>query len=159
MSKITKKKVALIGGTAALVAIGGGAAFAYWSTSGSGTGTATTSAGASSLVVTQTSAPTNLAPGVAAGAIAGNVKNNASNNAYVASVTVSIQSVTQGLGATGTCDETDYNLSNATMTVNQDVAPGATVNFSGATLGFKNKPDALQDGCKGATVNLAYSTN
>ena len=109
----------------------------------------------SNLVITQTAAPTDLAPGVAAGAISGTVKNNATNNATVHNVTVSISSVT----ASGTCDATDYTLSNPVMAVNQDLTPGQTVNFTGATLAFNNKADVNQDGCKGATVNLAYASN
>ena len=154
MGTFSRKAKLVVAGAVALTAVGGGVAFAYWSTTGSGTGTGSTSTGASSLVVSQTSAPTDLAPGVAAEGISGTVKNTATNNAYVHTVTVSIASVT----ATGTCDATDYTLSNPTVTINTDLTPGQTVPFSGPTLGFNDKA-TNQDGCKGATVNLAYSTN
>ena len=42
------------------------------------------------------------------------------------------------------------------MHIGQDVASGATVPFSGATIQFNNKPTANQDGCKGATVTLRF---
>jgi hypothetical protein len=150
------KKIAIALSAAAIVAIGGGTAFAYWTTSGSGTGTASTTAGTADLTVTQTAAPTNLAPGVPAGAIAGTVKNNAVNNAKVDSVTVSIASVSGGVG---TCSASDYDLSNPIMTVGTDLIPNQTVSFSGASLGFHNDPSANQDGCKGATVHLLYTVN
>lgn len=154
MSKFSRRAKLVVAGAVALTAVGGGVAFAFWSTTGSGTGTATTSSGASSLIVTQTSAPVDLAPGVVAETISGTVKNTATNNAYVTSVTVSIASVT----ATGTCDASDYTLTNPTVTINTDLTPGQTITFSGPTLGFNDKP-TNQDGCKGATVKLTYATN
>jgi hypothetical protein len=98
-------------------------------------------------------------PGDAAQTISGTVQNNAENSAYVNTVTVSIASVTKAAGATGDCDASDYTLATPVMTVTTDVPAGATVPFTGATLKFNNKADANQDGCKGATVNLAYASN
>lgn len=156
MRNLSKKSTALIAGAALIGVIGSGAAYAYWSTSGSGTGSATTSAGAASLVVTQASAPTNMAPGVAAGPITVTVQNSAANSAYVAQVVVSIASVT---GGAGSCSAADYDLTGATMTdVAGDLATTASATFSGATLGFHNSL-ANQDGCKGATVHLAYAVS
>ena len=152
-----RKKKIIIAAAATLV-IGAGSAFAYWSTTGSGTGTGATSAGASNLAIAQTSTISNMYPGDSAQTISGTVTNNASNSAYVNSVTVSIASVTQAQGATGTCDATDYTLANPTMSVASDVAAGATANFTGATIKFNNKA-SNQDGCKGATVNLAYAVS
>jgi hypothetical protein len=160
MSKFSTRAKLVAAGAVVMTALGGGVAFAYWSTTGSGTGTGSTSSGASSLTVTQTTAPTDLAPGVAAEPISGTVKNTATNNAYVSTVTVSIASVAKAAGAAaGTCDATDYTLSNPAMTVNTDLTPGQTITFTGATLGFNDKTTSNQDACKGATVNLAYSTN
>ena len=156
MRKLSKKtKVAVVGATVAAM-VGGGVAYGYWSTTGNGTGSATTSAGASNLSIVQTSTISGLAPGVAAQTISGTVTNNAVNDAHVGSVTVSIASVTGGAGA---CDASDYTLAGAAMPVNQDLAKnGGSANFSGATLAFNNKA-TNQDGCKGATVNLAYASN
>jgi hypothetical protein len=154
-----RKRIAIAVGAMVLVAAGGGTAYAYWSaTGGTGTGSATTATGTANLTITQSTAPTNLAPGVIAGAITGKITNNATNSAYVTSVTVSIASVMKGgVVATG-CDSTDYTLTAATMPVNTDIAAGAFANFSGATLGFNDKA-TNQDACKGATVNLAYVSN
>lgn len=160
MRTLTRKQKTLAAlATAGIVLGGSGTAYAYWTTTGSGTGTGATTAGESHLTITQTSAPTNLAPGVAAGTISGTVTNDADNNAYVNTVTVSIDSVTKADGVTGGCDATDYTLSNPVMDVKTDLAKDASASFTGATLAFNDEADTNQDGCKGATVNLAYSSN
>ena len=155
MRKLSKKAKAAIVGTTIVAVAGGGVAYAYWTTTGSGTGSAATSDGASNLSIVQTSTISGLAPGVAAQTISGTVTNGATNNAYVDTVTVSIASVT---GGAGSCDASDYTLLNPVMDVQSDLAPGASANFTGATLAFNNKA-TNQDGCKGATVNLAYASN
>ncbi len=156
MRTIKSKKAKLTAGTAAMVLIGGGAAFAYWTGGGSGTGAATTANDAAGLTAVQTSTVTGMRPGDTAQALSGNFNNPNSSPAYVSTVTVSIASVTP-VGA-GTCDATDYTLAGATMTVNAEVPTGtAKGTWSGATIKFNNKPAVNQDGCKGATVNLSYT--
>lgn len=157
--RIPTKKVAAIAAGAVVLSTAG-VAYAYWTTSGSGTGSASTTAGTPNVTVSQTAAPSNLAPGVNAGGITVTVKNNADNNAYVTQVVASIASVTKADGApAGTCAAGDYTLSNATMTNGAgDLAKDATATFSGATLGFNNKT-TNQDACKGATVNLSYAVS
>lgn len=151
-----KKKIILA--AAAVIVIGAGSAFAFWSTTGSGTGTGSTSAGASNLTIAQTTVFTAFYPGDSAQTISGTVTNGAANSAYVNSVTASIASVTQAVGAVGDCDASDYTLADPVMSVATDVAAAGTANFTGATLKFNNKA-TNQDGCKGATVNLAYASN
>jgi hypothetical protein len=159
MSRLSKrKKIAVLLGASVIAVGGGGIAYAYWSTSGTGTGTAGTADGASDLVITQTSTISGLAPGVAAQTITGAVKNNAKSSAHVTSVTVSIASVTTAAGAVGACSAADYTLTGATMTVNTDIASGKAADFTGATIAFNNTA-SNQDGCKGATVALAYTSN
>jgi hypothetical protein len=153
--RITKKKLLVAGVAAAIIAGTAGAAVAYWSTTGSGSGSASTSAGASDLTIAQTTILSPLFPGDSAQTISGTVTNNAANSAYVNTVTASISSVT---GGAGSCDATDYTLASPVMSVATDVAAAGTANFTGATLKFNNKV-TNQDGCKGATVNLAYASN
>lgn len=153
-----KSKAVVTVVTGVLVVGGAGAAYAYWSTSGTGTGTATTSTGTASLVITQTSTISNMYPGDTAQPIGGTVKNTAANSAYVATVTVSISSVTPATGVTGGCSALDYSLASPGMPVGQDVAAQGTVSFSGATIQFNDKT-TNQDGCKGATVNLVYTAS
>jgi len=136
----------------------GGAAIAYWTAGGSGTGTADTGTG-TTLTVNQTSTVTGLAPGGSAQTLSGNFDNPNAGPVYVTSVTVSISSVVKAGGApAGTCDATDYTLSNATMSVGAEVPTGnGKGSWTGATLAFNDKAATNQDACKGATVNLAYA--
>lgn len=145
------RRIAVI--TTALVLVGGGAAYAWWTTSGTGTGSAATGTSIP-ITVVQTSTLSAMYPGDSAQTLSGNFNNTNSGPVHVASVTVSISSVT---GGAGSCDATDYTLAGATMTVNADVPAGSGQgSWSGATIKFNNKA-SNQDGCKGATVNLAYT--
>jgi hypothetical protein len=137
----------------------GGAAFGWWSAGGSGTGSATTGT-VTSLTVNQTSTVTGLAPGLTAQTLSGNFDNPSAGPVYVTTVTASISSVDKAGGApAGTCDASDYTLSNATMSVGAQVPAGnAKGSWTGATLAFNDKV-TNQDACKGATVHLAYSVS
>ncbi len=154
--KSRKKLVWLF--TAVLLLGVGGTAYAYWTAGGSGTGTATTVT-SSAVTVVQTSTVSNLQPGAAAQTLTGTFNNPNTGPVYVATVTASIDSVTKAVGApAGTCDATDYTLSNATMTVAAEVPAGnAQGSWTGATIAFNNKAATNQDACKGATVSLAYT--
>ncbi len=157
MSTMSRTKK-LVAATAAVALLGSGAAFAYWTTGGSGTGTAATGTTAN-VVVNQTSTVTGLAPGAGAQTLSGNFTNSNSGPVYIASVTVSIASVTKAGGApVGTCDATDYTLTGATMAIGAEVAAGNAVgSWTGATIRFNDKTSTNQDACKNATVNLSYT--
>ena len=152
----TKKKVGLV--TLATVAISSSLAYAYWTGSGSGDGTANTGEGALALQVNQTSVVAGMGPGDVAQMLVGNFDNPNSGPVYVGTVTARIDSVTKATGApAGTCDATDYTLANAAMEVNAEVPTGNGKGaWDGATIKFNNK-NVVQDACKGATVNLAYT--
>lgn len=154
--KFTKKRI-VVAAVAALVLIPAGTAFAYWTVGGSGSGTATTGTSAD-ITVNQTSTLNAMYPGDTAQTLSGDFDNTNSGPVYVGTVTVSIDSVTKATGAAaGTCDATNYTLSNPVMTVGHEVASGTSVDsWSGATIKFNNKTTS-QDGCKGATVNLTYA--
>jgi hypothetical protein len=158
MRKISKKSRAAIVGAVVVAVAGGGIAYGYWSTNGSGNGNAATAEGAASLTVQQTAAPSDLAPGTAAGLISGTVHNTATHSVFVHQVSVTISGVTQAANATGTCSVSDYTLANPVMPLNAKLAANDTTTFSGATLAFNDK-DINQDGCKGATVQLAYTAS
>lgn len=149
-----KSKVAVV--TAVFVLAGGGAAFAYWTIGGSGTGTAVTGTSVD-ITAVQTTVVAPMYPGDAPQTLAGNFTNTNTGPVYVAQVTASIASVTQAVGAVGICGATDYTLTLPVMAVNAEVPVGTgTGAWSGATIQFNNKA-SNQDGCKGATVNLAYA--
>jgi hypothetical protein len=154
-TKDKKKKAAIV--AAALMLITGGGAFAYWTTTGTGTGTATTGSTVD-ITVMQTSTVSAMGPGDAAQTLSGNFDNPNPGPVYVSTVTASISSVDKAVGApAGTCDASDYTLASAVMTVNAQVPAGTAQGaWTGATIQFNNTA-ANQDGCKLATVNLAYT--
>jgi hypothetical protein len=155
--KYSKRKIAAtIAITAILVGGGGAAAIAYWTGSGIGSGTAATGTSVA-IVANQTSTVTNLVPGGAAQALSGNFTNSTGAPVLVNTVTASIASITQAVGTVGGCTSADYTLTGAAMAVGVNVATGTGGSWSGATIQFKNNTLANQDGCKGATVNLAYA--
>lgn len=169
MRKITKKTAVIVAGSTLLVAVGGGIAFAYWTSSGAGSGSATTANGDSSITISQSGTPSGLAPGVAPVAISGTIANGAANSAYVTSFTVTITGVTGGGSG---CTAQDYGLTTdstaltksaavqtVTIPVGQDVASGASISFPSVNIGFANDPNASQDDCEGASPVLSYATH
>ncbi len=158
MSTIGKKKSKLIVGTATVALVGGGVAFAYWTTGGTGTGSATTGTTVA-ITAVQTSTVSGMRPGDSAQQLSGTFNNPNSGPVYVTTVTASIDSVVKDAGApAGTCEASDYTLANATMAVGAEIPAGnAQGSWLGATIKFNNKPAVNQDACKGATVNLRYT--
>jgi hypothetical protein len=157
MSRIYSKKRALIGVVASLAIAA--VAIAYWTAGGSGTGSASAQGAQQPLTAAQTTVLSAMYPGDSPQTISGTVTNPNTAKIRVANVVASIQSVTKADGApAGTCDASDFSLTDATMAVNDDVnGSNGTKTFSGAKIQFNNKPAANQDACKGATVTLAYA--
>ncbi len=109
--------------------------------------------------VQQTSLNTDLAPGAPASTIVGVVNNPTDKTIFVNSVTVSIAGVTKSASAaSGTCDSSDFVLTDITMPVGLVVAPGGSAPFAGALISFNDK-SVDQDACKGATVTLTYASD
>jgi len=154
MRKSTKRNLSVAAITVVLLG-GAGAAFAYWTAGGTGTGTAATGTNVD-LVATQTTTITGLGPGVAAKALAGQFNNDNDGPTYVATVTASIESVTPLGGQT--CGVANYTINNPVATVDAEVPVGTGVgSWSGPSIEFVNSATVNQDGCKGATVNIAYA--
>jgi hypothetical protein len=152
MHRIKRRTVAIAAGTIVVLAASG-TAYAFWTASGTGTGVGTTTAGVA-VTVNQTVTLTAMYPGDAAQTLSGDF-NNAGATTHVNSVMVSISGVT---GGAGSCSAADYGLTGATMAAVQDVPNGTAVgSWTGATIQFHDTT-ANQDGCKGATVDLAYVT-
>jgi hypothetical protein len=156
-SKITKKRV-LTAFSVVGVLVVAAISYAYWTAGGSGDGTATAGSTAG-ITVNQTSVLDAMYPGDSAQALSGDFTNTNDGPVYVGTVTASIDSVDKADDApAGTCDSTDFTLSDAVMAVNAQVPSGEnTGSWSGATIQFNNKADTNQDACKGATVNLHYA--
>ncbi len=110
------------------------------------------------ISIVQTSVMEGLSPDTDARPIAGRVTNNSADDTYIDEITVSIVGVTRSAGARpGTCDATDYVIVEPVMDVRKALLGGASVDFSGASIGFVDKA-TNQDGCQGAIVSLLYST-
>jgi len=131
-----------------------GLAYAYWTSDGTGTGDAETGDG-QNVAIIQTSEVTAMGPGVAAQTLSGTFNNPGPGATTVTTVTVSIDGITDG---GPTCDEDDYVITGAAMSVTGNpLAMGNAVGaWTGATIAFLNSTSENQDDCKGATVNLAY---
>ena len=154
MRKIGKKKLIVGGIAAAVIAAGAGTALAYWTTSGSGTGSASTGT-SHAVTIDQVGTITNLTPGSPAQAVDFKITNPDTTNQFISSVVVSY-TVTPATG--NTCDADNFTLVQPNA-INADLTPGAhTYAPSGASLALKNLP-TNQDGCKGATVNLAFNAS
>ncbi|HEY0217375.1 MAG TPA: hypothetical protein VGC57_13385 [Cellulomonas sp.] len=113
---------------------------------------------ANSLTITQTSTMSGLAPGVAPAAITGLVVNNGTDSTVVVAIDVAIAFVTLDPDApAGTCDASDYLLTDTRMPIGRTLDPGGSATFAGASIGFSDK-STNQDACQHATVALLYTT-
>ena len=149
-----KWKVAIT--TVALLACAS-VAFAYWTSIGSGTGDAATgSSGA--ITVVQTSSVAGLFPGGPAQTLSGNFNNPNAGQVFVGSITATISGVTgPNIDASNPCTAADYQLGGFPVTVNAQIPTGTGVgSWTGGTLSMVNSA-TNQNGCKGATVAIAYT--
>jgi hypothetical protein len=135
-------------------------ALAYWNSGGTGTGTAQVAEGHKALRVNQTAQLAAVAPGQPVQTLSGDFDNRNAGAVPVRTVNVSVASVDKAPAASaGTCDATDFDLSQRTMPVHSDVPAGnGTGHWSGATIAFHNKPGVNQNACMGAKVTLRYTT-
>ena len=144
------RKALIVGLTAALSLGTGIAAFAYWSATGSGTGSAGTTAG-ESIVITQTNSISDLEPGTTApDTLIGSLSVSNGMYAYVGTITPTVT----GTSNPG-CTAADFTVTPSVY--DQEVQNTA----SGVTLGtiVFNDTATNQDACKGATVEISYSSD
>lgn len=143
--KISKKFA--IAGSIATLAIGGGAAFAYWSTTGSGTGSADAAASASTMTLS-----TNFDAGITPGTsktvtVKADNPTDGGLSLYGTTLSFVVSTDTEG------CTAADFSIS-AVAADNVTVAAGADDTTVGtATLNMLNR-DVNQDACKGATITV-----
>lgn len=129
-----------------------GTAFAFWTAGGSGSGTAPVGDTAP-LTVNQVTVLNDMYPGDSPQTISGNFDNPNPGPIRVETVTASIASVT----ASGDCEADDFSLTDAVAPVAAQVATGDDQGaWTGPKIQFNNSATENQDGCKNATVNLAY---
>jgi hypothetical protein len=135
------------------------AGYAYWTNGGSGSGSAATGTNVA-ITVTQTTTPSGLYPGGPTAALAGQFNNTNASKVYVNQVNATISSVTgPNITVPNPCTAADYQLNGFPVTVAAEVNSGtAQGSWTGASIQLLNS-STNQDGCKGATVNLAYTSN
>lgn len=147
----TRKVVAT---TAALV-LTGGAAFAFWSSTGNGTGSATTGTDTPFTVTSSPATGGPLTPGGPTQTVPFTVVNPGTGVQNLATVTVTVA----GPGGTTWadvpgCSALDYTVGTPAFTAGQ-IAAGASV--SGTVTITMNNLSTNQDACKNATVPLYFS--
>lgn len=151
-----KNKIAAVALSATLLAAGGGAAYAYWSTTGSGNGSAAASQGTQAVTINVT-----VDQGVAPGGAAKTITYTAANpNSSSTPVTLANPVVSTKLapGATGVCDAAWFS---ATVPAGTTTVPaGATAAALGTgQLSFTDDPAVNQDACKGATITVTVTSH
>ena len=156
MSKVAGRKKRIIITTAAMLAVGGGAAFAYWSATGTGDGTAT--AGTSSnFTITSTVAGGALSPNGPIQTFTFTVTNPGSGVQKVTTVTAAVADTSGAAWDTGTCSAADFTVGTPVFVAKELAAGGTTTGT--VTLQMKDRAGVNQDGCKGATVPLHFNAS
>jgi len=166
IGRLSKKKKTLALTVVAVMAAA--VAYGYFTTTGSGTGSGGTGTSTgTNLTITQTNTISSLTPGGAA-PIDLRVANSSGQQQALKGITISIDSVTPATGLT--CTASNFSLTqpntSGDITVpasgHTDLASAGTPPWSagtggtGAALNMTNS-GSNQDGCKGATVNLAFA--
>ncbi|MHA7220285.1 hypothetical protein ACX80L_15535 [Arthrobacter sp. MDT1-48-3] len=154
-TKSSKKRIAIT--SVALVAVGGGAAFAYWTTTGVGTGSAETGDAVAFTVASSAATGGPLSPGGPTQTVAFTVTNPGTGAQRLNNVEVTVAEADGGVwNDVANCSAADYTVSPATFTAG-DIAPGATK--TGTVTITMNNTNLNQDGCKNAAVPLYFVTN
>ncbi|HVE26318.1 MAG TPA: hypothetical protein VNC22_12980 [Sporichthya sp.] len=159
MHVLKSKKSKLFLATAVILALGGGSAFAYWSSGGSGTGAGSTGTSTAFTVTSTAAVGAALIPGVGTQTVGFTVTNpSTAGHQILNAVTVAVAN------ADGTtwvpiapyvgCSSADYTVTVTTPPAFADMAPGASTTGT-ATLSMNNLA-TLQDFCKNAPVPLYF---
>lgn len=173
--QFTKKKIAGIVATTAVVALGATVAVAYWTSTGSGTGSGSTDTSTAFTIATTANTSNTLTPDGPTENIAFTVTNPSSGKQNLASVVVTVDpawsdtSSTKYVDATATppCTAADF-YSPGTPTFLDRVGPAAVtlayvmnpaeVIDGTVTLRMKNRA-ANQNACQGVTVPLLFAAS
>lgn len=161
--RITKKKIVGAVAVSAVVAMGAGTAFAFWTSTGSGTGSATagTTVG---ITVNQTSASTGFTVDEVPVPLSGDFDNTNTFAVSLTTVTATITGVAGGsLAGKPACTSADFMIEGTGVVAGSSVPAGTSVgSWDGLTIRMVNKlpvtdPANNQDNCKDAVVSISYS--
>jgi len=147
----------------ALVALGcvgalvvGGAAFAYFTSSGSGTGAA--SVGSASAVTLHATVNSNLFPG-SSSPVSLTVDNPSSGVQRVGTVTLASISVDSGHSGCSTVISGNPDFTMAPVNVNEVFSPGNGQSVAATGTLTMNETGVNQDACQGAALTLHLTNN
>jgi hypothetical protein len=148
----TRKRAAGLISIIAVMAIAGGAAFAYLTSSGSGTGTGNVSASAPPLAITF-SQPDFTALGQTQ-SVAISATNSGSSAEKLNSVAVTV-----GPSNTSSCPAGSFVAGSPSVTA-QEIPAGSTVQVGTVSVTFTDLSSAAQNGCIGTgTVSYSATSN
>ena len=157
MSKVAGRKKRIIITTAALVAIGGGAAFAYWTATGTGTGQASAGQTVAFKVASTPATGDALTPGGPTQSASFSVKNENTGTQILANVTAKVANADGSAWvAVPGCSAADFAVGTPDITKGQ-IAAGTTVTGT-VSIQMVNR-DANQNGCQNVTVPLYFEAS
>jgi hypothetical protein len=156
----TRRRIAIVGITGAIVLGGGGAAFAYFTASGSGTGQATVGS-TGTWLVSQASTTGTIYPGSGSSVITYDVKNNGAGDQQYSSATASVNSsggdITVGGTAVSGCLAIWFAASvTSDPSVNTNVAGGSTVQDQ-VTVTMPSDSADNQNPCQGKSPDVTLT--
>lgn len=149
-----KKRTTVIVATAAVLALGGGLAYAYWSSTGTGSGSATTGTSTAFSVASSPATGDALTPGGPAQSVAFTVTNPGAGNQILSSVVVTVANAdgTEWTAVPG-CSAADYTIGTPVIPYGE-LAPGGVAD--GTVSVSMNNLGTNQDACKLAAVPLYF---
>ena len=147
-----RKRLAVVIVAGALVVVGGGAAYAYWTSTGVGSGTAITGTSVDFVVASSAATGGPLTPGGPSQSVAFSVTNPGTGSQNLSSVVVTVANPdgTTWDSVSG-CSASDYTVGTPGITYGE-IAPAGVANGT-VTITMDDDP-VNQDGCKNATVPL-----
>jgi len=150
----TNKRLAVIVVAGALVVIGGGAAYAYWTSTGVGSGTATTGTSVEFVVASSAATGGPLTPGGPSQTVGFTVANPGTGSQQLSSVVVTVANAdgTTWNSVTG-CSASDYTIGTPVVSYGEIAPSGIT---SGTVTITMDDDPVDQDGCKLALVPLYF---
>lgn len=156
MPVLKTKKSKVVVATAAILALSGGAAFAYWTSDGAGTGTGTTGTSTAFTVVTNAVTDAGLTPGTSQ-SVPFTVTNPGTGAQFLTGVVVTVANA-GGVAWTAVpgCSSLDYTVGTVTITAGQ-IAAGATK--TGSVMVTMNNLASSQDACKNVAYPLYFVTS
>jgi hypothetical protein len=153
----TLSKKSIIAGTAVLALVGGGAAYAYFTTNGSGGGVATVSGGLTNGIQLSTGAIGALAPESVVTDVDVLAKNIGAEPVSVESVALAATPVTVDPAHAEHCDAEWFDVV-LTPDAMLPVALPVLVSVGSVDVSMPKNLDDNQDACKGATITVNLVT-